>query len=253
MNEDEVRTLVDEVQALFRRGAFRRLIEQVDEAWPDLAAMPGSRDIADLCRVAMLAHYSLADEEGPGRYMDGWLWRARALVRAADAGWMAGVLALVQTEALRMQSVGNEGRAPSDAGYRMVPQALAVLEELEPWVDPDDAGPDPEQPSPRVLGRLLYEKRGFLRYVGRELDAALADYERARHFAGLDVRGAIKVDGGRALVLARMGRLDEAKHVLADVIERADDAGLDALAGLTRRNLTKLESGRIDLDVFETL
>lgn len=249
--------VLGEAQTLYKRGEFQGVVDLVDACWDSLGALAPTKDAADLCRITMLSHYRLA---AGGRfhehYLSGYLWRVRALIRAAASGWVAGVVALAQTEALRIQSAENHGVPTSSPEYRVVPQARDILSELEPYADPDDPGDSPLQPSPRVVGRLLYEKRGFLHYLAGHYEAALADYDKALEFTGKDERAELKVLGGRASVLYAAGDPTQRQTALAllkEVERRCEAGGYNEIARISAQNIERVADGREDLVPYETL
>lgn len=246
-----------EAQSLNKAGRFQRLVELVEGRWDELGAVPPSRAGADLCRITMLAHYRLGANGGSHEhYLRGYVWRVRALVRAAASGWTAGILVLAQTEALRVQWAGNMGLPVGSSDYAVVPQAAQILDEFEPYADIDDAGDSPLQPSPRVVGRMLYEQRAFLNYLAGDYEAAVTNYDVALDYAGEDERAELKVLAARASAIYAGGdaaQRVEALDILRDIASRCVAGGYGEIARIADENLARFTANRDDLLPYESV
>ncbi len=241
----------------FAAGRWQALVDDAERAWTDAGPYPPTRQGADACRLAMTGYYQLADGgQHEEHYLTGYVWRVRTLVRAAESGWMACVLVIAQSEALRIQSAVNAPLTTEHPDYRAVPEALTILEELVPYVDSADAGEDPRAPSMRVVGRLYHEKRAFLEATARQYAVALEHYERALAYCGEDLRAELKVLGGRANVLAALGaaaRHAEALDLTREVRNRAHAAGLGHIERTAADNATRIARDQMPLVPYETL
>jgi hypothetical protein len=227
-----------------------RIVELVEAEWPSFRSVAPTSIEAEICRQAMLACYRQR------RYYDGYLWRMRAMIRAASAGWLYGVAALLQTEALRIQAQENGDRQPMTPGYVVLPQALAILDEMRPFAGAHGPIGVP-QPSPQLIGRMYHEKRAFLLLASGRYSDALAAYDSALAFVADDERGRLKVRGGRALVLYLSARdasaRAEAMEETTQVANECARLGQREIGRIASENVERMKTGRAELLPYEVL
>lgn len=234
------------------------LVEVADAAWEGeiLARRPCPAD-AESCRVTMLACITLSEGHSlPAYDHKSAVWRVRAITRAAACGWMDGLMPLVMAEALRLQGAANQDRLPGEDGYRILPEAFAILEELRPYIGPEGSTEAAYRPSPRFTGRQYFEKRGFLFLAARNWGEARRAFEQALSFVGGDVRGDVKV----RLQLAAVDYLAAEPKPASGTSERTVELAKEArgipeleLAEIAERNAAKMAQGSRDLVPYELI
>jgi hypothetical protein len=266
----EAERLLSEVQELLDTARERKLLRLVDERWPEVQARAACREDAETCRLAMIAAYQLAEEEAAklpkndrrearriDRYHSAAVWRVRSLARAAGCGWIDGVMAIVMSEALRLQSGanGNEYR-PGDDGYVVREEAFAILAEMEPYVG-SATSEGIYKPCPSFTGRQLHEKRAFLEATRGRWAEAVDGYERALKYVASDRRGLVKVALNlsqaqylRTQDAARRGEEAERTFELAG---RAAEERQHEIAQKAFENARRMEAGDDRLLIYEVL
>jgi tetratricopeptide (TPR) repeat protein len=244
--------LLSEVQELPKGGDpdLRALVDTMREHWPEVQLREPAVEDAEACRLAMLASYDLKE------YRAGYVWRVRALTQALLAEWMDGVIVIVQTEALRIQGQVNDDRPLFDPGYRVVDQAVQILEEIRPYAG--DVGPAaPVQPSPRMIGRLYCDKRALILLAQGKYAEAHDSYERAKRYASGDDRGTLLIAGGQALCryLAAGDEPEKEAAIAAtrEVERKANAAGQIRIRDRAQQNLAVMAERRSDLVAYDTL
>lgn len=256
------RELLDELMALARTSDHDDLVRRAEDDWKTARRWESAYD-AESCRQTMLAYFALA-RGGTARdagtcYLRGWVWRARAMALAAAVGWSDGVMAIAQTEAFRLLAfVNREGAHPSDGDYQVPKEAFQVVDDLRLYLetrrDDADAGLAIEgAPSADWLGRMHYEKRGFLALASDDPRAAVDAYENARRFVERDPRGRYKVKGARALALFVMGMEDEARRETEEVARDAREAGHVELADTADENVEFMKGNRPRFTPYDKL
>lgn len=243
-------SLLEHIYELNKRDDQAGIIDLVEAEWPALRTRSATNLEAEICRQTMLACYKR------GRYYDGYVWRMRAMIRAAAAGWLHGAAMLLQTEALRVQAQENGDRQPSDPEYVVVPQALEILEEMRPLAG--DEGPvGIPQPSPQLVGRTYFEKRAFLLLCARRYSEAREAYESALRYVADDERGRLKVRGGLAschyLSTEDPERRQSAIQETTDVADECKHLGQQEIGRIASANVAKMQAGRTDLLPYEVL
>ncbi|KQQ07558.1 hypothetical protein [Rathayibacter sp. Leaf296] len=232
------------------------------DQWPAMQARVTNRYDAETCRVLALsagvtAQYGLAA-----------VWRARALIRFSELGWMDGVAMIVIGEALATLSRENDdfarGRTLDLLQTSTAPEE--ILATIEPWARADRAAESDSErlsawsPGPDLTARGYWEKLGFFALIAHRWDDAR---ERYAHAAAVSRpgRGAGKVRGARVMVeylAARAGEphrgdpesvLAEQEGVLADLRAVGDPVLRDAAA----HNLEVMRRGGADLLAYEIL
>jgi hypothetical protein len=243
------RDLLAEIQRLAEADEQEAIAALATAEWPRMKGREPNREDAESCRLTMLALYKL------GRQNEGRVWRVRAMLGSARAGWPIGVAALVTGEAFQLQSEANAGVAPSDPAYVLVEESLEILDELLPLIGPE--GPDGlPQPSPELLGRIYHEKRAFLLFAGRRFADAQRDYESAGNYVRHDDRGRLKVAGG--LAACRYASDPEANAIATiaateAVAAESSELGHVEIHRIAAANLDRMRAGRLDLVPYETL
>lgn len=265
----EAAQLLSDVQEILDAHRPDQVLELVEERWLEVQARDACREDAETCRLAMIAAYQLAEEavklpknhrRGAWRvdqYHAGALWRVRSLARAAGCGWIDGVMAIVMSEALRLQSGANgDGCRPGDVGYVVREEAFAILAEMEPYVG--SRGSDGiYKPCPSFTGRQMHEKRAFLEAARGRWDEAVDGYERALEYVSSDRRGRVKV----ALNLSQVHylRTQDASRRRAEAERTFELAGRAAeerqheLAQKAFENARRMQRGAEELLTYEVL
>jgi len=242
--------LLAHLRDLAKDDRQQAVVEVATRALPSIQAREANAADAETCRLTMLALFQLGDWE------PGYVWRMRALVRAAASGWLGGVLVLVQTEAFRIQSVANGPTHPSSEDYVVRDAALEILEEMHPYLDLEADHGIPWS-SRRFFARIYWEKTGFLHYAARRYAEALRCYEAALTCTGGDERGALKIPGGIALTRYMASSDPEVRaFALAEmrtVLDRCTAADQTELAKIARHNVEAMAAGSNDVRPFEIL
>ena len=119
MQKADIVALTRELERLYWRGDVDTTLRRVEETWPLVASLEDDADAGQFCRLAMLAHFQRQD------YVEGDVWKARALSRFVRAPSGRGVAAILMSLALRAIALGN-GRGAN------LPLAIHLLELMEP-------------------------------------------------------------------------------------------------------------------------
>jgi hypothetical protein len=236
----------------------KQLVEVADAAWVGeiVARRPCPAD-AESCRLTMLACITLSESHSlPAYDHQSAVWRVRAITRAAACNWMDGLMALVMAEALRLQGIANQDRRPDEEGYRVLPEAFAILEELRPYIGPEGSAEDAYRPSPRFTGRQYFEKRGFLFLAAKNWDEARVAFEQALTYVSGDPRGNVKV----RLQLAAVEYLatepvaaSVASEPTVELAKEAREIPQIELADVADKNAARMAAGSRDLLPYELI
>lgn len=250
------RELFDQVDGTWWNDGAAQALALVTERWPEIAARPTlTAEDGEVCRQAYLAAKRL------GFHEDALLWKVRALSRFAAVGWGVGAAAILMTEVHRLLARANDDYA---AGKTLdllqpSPHAAEVLEELRPFTGADAADPRFDfGPTPTLIARFYHERRGILATIeGRYSDAEEA-YAVAADAAANEPRGAIKVDGNRALA-QYLAALDAGSEIEAQqertrrVLSIATERELDDLAAWASHNVAAMERRSRAVLLYEML
>lgn len=227
------------------------------DQWMWMAARPATAEDAETCRLLSLAALE-PDIHDPVAMVT---WRSRALTRFALLGWQEGIAALLMGDAFRALSIVNadypEGRTLDKVtGSR---DAISIIEQIEPFSHDPGSGISVgrRSPSPALVRRWLYEKRGFFRMVTGDFAGAGEDYDRALVENEGSRRGQIKVRLGRALVdylAALPAGVDPAPFVgtTAQLRAQLDQEDVDLLRA-SGHNLEVMRRGGEDVMPYEYL
>lgn len=268
--EVQAQRLLRAAQDLLDENRQKKLLALVEAEWAAMQQREPCREDAETCRLAMVAAYQRAEDEVAKLaknsraelhrvdvYYEGLVWRMRCLARAAACNWVDGIMALIMSEALRVQSFANNTvRRPGAEGYEVREEALEILAEMEPFIGL--AGAEGiYQPSPSFTGRQFHEKMAFLNASqGRWVDA-ITGFTKALDYVTEDRRGQIKVDLNLQQARYR-GSTDP--DVRTDAIERTQELGKLAvaleqleLAQKAFENVRRMEDGEEELVLYEVL
>lgn len=233
-------------------------LELADREWPGVHTRAANAADAETCRLAMLSCLDpgIADH---GRAAT---WRARALARFALIGWREGVASILMAGAFTALAQANRDYADGKTLDVVVgsDEALLVLDELEPFTVEPGSGitVGTRSPTPQLVRRFLYEKRGFLLLLAGRYADARASYAEAAGAAATSPRGSIKVRAGLALVDYRAALDGDGDP--ADALARTEAVATDARelgeADLVRdaeHNAAVMRAGGTDLVAYEIL
>lgn len=227
----------------------------------ELAAIedrPASPEDAETCRLIALSYISLPVQDHEAFVV----WRTRALVRFAEVGWTEGIGAIAMGEAFRLLARANDDYPNGQTLDRVAPcpAAVAALDALRPLAVEPGSGImlGPSSPSPSLIARFIWEKRGALLLIARDFDSAAASYARAAQLVEDSTRGPIKVALGRALVdYVRavengepIATAFETTEVLA---EQAVSTGQTDLAATAASNLSVMPDRGLSVRLYEIL
>lgn len=248
----------DLLAAIFEDAPARhpqRALDLGAAAWPSMQVRPPSAEDAESCRLLSLCAAELR----------AWglaaVWRRRALTRASLVGWHEAVAALLMAEAFIALSRRNEdyARGRTLDVIEGEPQALEILQELEPFMGVPSSGISvtPKSPSPALIRRFLSEKRGSFQLAMHDWSSAEESFARAVD-AAEGVRGELKARGG--LALARyMIALDDGSPTTAFAEEtravrrRAEEIDEADVAGIAEHNARVMDGAGRDLLLYEIL
>lgn len=169
------------------------------EQWTWMAARPATAEDAETCRLLSLAALE-PDVDDPVMMVT---WRSRALTRFALLGWHEGIAALLMGDAFRALSIVNDAYPDGKTLDKVTGSrdAISIIEQIEPFSHDPGSGisAGTRSPSPALVRRWLYEKRGFFRMAAGDFEGAGEDYDRALMESQGSLRGQIKVRLGRVL------------------------------------------------------
>ncbi len=253
----DAKELLDSVFELAPFGDPAAALALGDQELDAMRARPANAEDAETCRLLSISAAEIGD------YRRAASWRRRALLRATLIGWPEMVAALAMSDAFVALAQRNDDY-PHGRSLDVIvgePEALRILDELEPFATGPGSGiaPTAKAPSPALIRRFILEKRGSFQLALGEY-AAAADSYRAAEAAAENARGTAKSHAGLALAeyLQALEASDASAMAAAlseteFTISAAERIGELDLAATARRNAEVMRQGGRDLLLYEIL
>ena len=213
---------------------------------------------AETCRLLALCALELEERD----IAQAEVWQVRALARFALLQWTEGVAAVFMGRAFSVLARDNSDYPKGvflDAINGSL-NALSVIDELEPFAKAPGSGVSvgTRSPSPALIERFLYEKRGFLLMLLKRFDEARESYKQAAEVAVGNARGELKVRAGAALVdyLDAVNTDNDATKATGEtikVLELAREAGETDIERTAAHNVEVMLAAAKNLLAYEIL